>query len=190
MTYGLVTGMGRSGSKWTAHALSTATELDARHESRNKIGEFCRCPGSVEVNSYWRYGLKRFRQTFPLARIVHLVRDGRDVVRSAMSRKDWTFEAACDYWTEAVHLVEPVATFTVQLERLTSPDEHYERLKLCIAFGADYDPQAWAPLLFDVRNETRAHAFAHWTMWDDATTRTFWDRCGDAMREVGYMGGA
>ena len=76
---------------------------------------------------------------FPRARIVHMIRDGRDVASSVAKRK-WgpnDFDTALQWWAE--HLVkiheastgaDPDRVITVRLESLVGPrrDEEYDRL--------------------------------------------------------------
>ena len=186
MNYGLVTGMGRSGTTWLAHALREATDLDAAHESRGAVGEFCACPGVVEVNSYWRFKVEQFRLQFPRAVIVQLVRDGRDVVRSSWGRHpEWSFDEACGHWVEANRLVGPFADVTFRLEDLTAP-AHMSRALLCSHFGVDYVPGRWTPLLSQPKNGTGHHPVEHWNDWKPFRRRRFRTLCGETRARLGY----
>lgn len=186
MNYALITGMGRSGTTWLAHALNAATDLDVGHESREYVGEFCACPGTVEVNSYWRFKVEQFRLEHPRAVIIQLVRDGRDVVRSSWGRHpEWSFDEACQHWVRANELVGPFADATFRLEDLTA-GKHMSRVLLCSHLGVDYVPGKWAPLLDQPKNASPRHNVSAYDDWPEERRERFWLLCGPTMAKLGY----
>jgi len=140
----IVTGVGRSGSQWLAGVLGRF--FDARHEP-DTLG------GDIVVDSRLRVHVPALRDAHELT---HLVRDGRDVVRSAVGRHpEWTFEDACRVWADGVDMCEGLPT--VQLKDLLR--------------AVDRTPR---------------YALPHWREWTDEQAATFWAICGDQMRRHGY----
>ena len=96
---GFVVGCGHSGTMWAAAALREIARIDARHESwRRKIGKDFR---GVESNGNLWNRLEDLARIFPEARVLHIVRDGRLVVRTIMTKRTRPpdfFEAACRRW--------------------------------------------------------------------------------------------
>lgn len=193
----IITGMGRSGSLWLARTLAEVTNLVVRHESIRDINEHEL--GTIEVNSYLRNQCEDFRMD---THLIHLVRDGRDVVRSCMSRNrgkpvksdqgltlegdTWTFEYACRLWDSAVWSVEPFAHLTLRLEDLIDPENHDAREELCSIIEHPYDPEDWVDYLDAPQNSTEKHSWPHYTQWGPNATRVFVEHCEESMRTVGY----
>ena len=141
----IVTGSGRSGTHWLAHVLGHFVE--AYHEPGHTRGDVivdCRrvneMPGILSRH-----------------RMMHLIRDGRDVVRSqyeaSSGRK--SFEAVCETWASVINVCGDLTT--VRLEDLLAKQATYP-----------------------------SHRLSHWTEWDDDMTETFWRVCGEQMRRHGY----
>ena len=105
-----------------------------------------------EVNSNLRYHVKAIIQTFPHAKILHIVRDGRDVVRSFMARKHYTndgvkhhsmsprkadpfynewnsltrFEKICWFWTDGNRVIRTYTNNFVKFENLISDYSYFK----------------------------------------------------------------
>jgi hypothetical protein len=113
-------------------------------------------------------------------RIIHLVRDGRDVVRSldqwfrdhAWARNNYyessprshlttggvlPFRELCQEWRVSVDIMQDHPA--VRLEDLSSSE---------------------------AKNAQAEKTLPHWTEWDEAMTATFWSICGDQMARMGY----
>ena len=142
----IVTGHGRSGTHWLASVLGHF--MDARHEPA------CQTGADVVVDCRaWR---QREQYEAEGKRVVHLVRDGRDVVRSTHTyHGGGSFNVACNEWAAAVDGCEGLET--LRLEDLTRPAA-----------------------------KSSAYFLPHWADWPDDMTDEFWRICGDQMRRHGY----
>lgn len=143
-----MTGSGRSGTHWLTSVLRHF--VDARHEP-----EDYRLGGQVIVDCRLRTKAPQLaREGY---RLLHLVRDGRDVVRSSDTFWEGShdFESLCRDWASAIELCDGLETI---------------RLKDLIAKQAASD----------------GYRMPHWTEWTDEQTATFWRICGDGMRAHGY----
>lgn len=144
----VVTGHGRSGTHWLAHILSHF--MVAEHEPAKLDG----LDVSVDCRQWNR--VPELREAGH--RVVHLVRDGRDVIRSTdrFYRGSYPFEELCKRWALAVDAC--MGLETVRFEDLTRP-----------ASASD------------------GYQMAHWRDWPPEWHATFWDICGEAMRRHGYL---
>jgi len=187
---GFVLAMGRSGTMWVAAALAEAGSLDARHESceswerRDSWGE-------VEVNSFlWQNGAD-IRREFPDVPIIHLVRDGRDVVRSVMNRKrpGRTLEDACRMWRNRnVHLRMTIPKRDrYRLEDLTT---NYQRfVRLAERLKSPYVRRwVWDRMNDERVNRNKITEWPAFRDWSSKNRDIFWAQCGKEMRHYGYGG--
>lgn len=178
-----VLAFGRSGTFWCATALSEAGRLDAHHERVGKGGDLSRADGGVEVNSFLRHRVDEVCNTFPGATLVRLVRDGRDVVRSAMTRNVGTeFEGWCERWARDNDRISGLPTW--RLEDLTSD---YDVFGVFVDFLGGHPLFApWDRLRARRLNASPRHTFPAWEDWTPERTETFWRICGETMHEAGY----
>ena len=168
----VVTGCGRSGTHWLANVL---THVFGPQEVAFEPVEYQNYSGVV-VDSRLRWHMDHIQ--LGSRRIVHLVRDGRDVVRSLhkwyRNNHHWersrflgtgrmssgagdtvSFEECCGEWA---HAIEIMGTRRVmRLEDLTTP-----------------------------QNAQTKHTLPHYSEWDDELTEIFWDICGEHMKRMGY----
>lgn len=146
----IVTGKGRSGTHWLAHVLSHFA--DARHEPENY-----REGGEIIVDCRLWQQVERLRSEGYEVR--HLIRDGREVVRSAdqfyQGRND--FAELCESWAMVV-------------DELDSKEVPVMRLRDLVR----------------KQDASQGYRLSHWSEWPDYMTDTFWRICGDAMRRHGY----
>lgn len=146
---GFVLAHGRSGTGWVATALRECAGLDARHEwMGTKPGPGY---GGVEVNSYLRAWVPEIQARWPSALLVHLVRDGRDVVRSVMGRHPGplSLRRRAARWAYLNRRLMDLP-HRFRLESLTLHYHVFHRLALL--FGAvDVDENRWVRLS---RNES------------------------------------
>lgn len=235
-----VTGMGRSGTRLLAELLDepgstavyhepVAEDFDAlaraRHsrsaareyvESFRKKRIYCRLKGRDpatygEVNSNLRYHLPVLAAAFPGCRLLHLVRDGRDVVRSLMARRHYTdegehyhrleppeddpisarwprldrFEKICWLWADAVSFTEEHTPVRAKLERVVSDYGYFED-RVVRHLGVEIPRSTWKEAVDRPSNPTADHAIPHWRDWEPSRTERFETICGDAMRRLGY----
>ena len=147
----IVAGCGRSGTHWLGNIFEQVMGEDkARFEPPDP-----RQITEVVVDSRLRHRIRDFAGH----RIIHLVRDGRDVVRSLDQwyRNTKSFAVVCKEWTDAV---DSMAGYPiVRVEDLNSDK---------------------------AKDATPTHIMSHWTEWDDAQTEEFWDLCGPHMKRMGY----
>lgn len=164
-----------------------------------------------EVNSLLRRHCNASRQAFPNAIFIHLIRDGRDVVRSMMSRKTMTsddpntrriypkegdpwksqwpemtrFERLCWYWqVENCYLRNSIGD-TVQLERLVS-DYDYFRENLLDRLGLIIPRETWEEAVDVPKNVTKRYQIPSWSDWPDDKMKAFKMICEEEMRRNGY----
>ena len=142
----IVTGHGRSGTHWLAYLMSHF--FDAYHEPEQIQGDIVvDCRLRSQAATLQRSG----------HRVMHLVRDGREVVRSTdafyKGRHDFAF--TCEMWADAVNLCR---------------DFEFVRLEDIIRKAA----------------YTQHYTLPHWTDWTEEQTETFWRICGEGMARHGY----
>ena len=164
-----------------------------------------------EVNSVLRRHCNAIKRNFPTAKILHLIRDGRDVVRSMLSRKtmtiedqntrniipkkgdqwynEWTnmnrFERLCWYWDiENRYLGESIDNI-IKFEKLISNYEYF-RTNLLIPLNLEISEEIWQKEVKTPKNITPKHNLPHWTKWDQHKKEKFFEICGDTMNNLGY----
>ena len=144
----IVTGHGRSGTHWLAHVLNHF--VDAQHEPVDyRVG------GDIVVDCRLQYRVDELlKQGY---RVMHLVRDGRDVVRSTdeFYKGAYPFDQLCGMWAMAVDNCKGLEV--IKVEDITRP-----------------------------RDPSQGHRMSHWRDWPKDMTETFWDICGEGMRRHGY----
>ncbi len=165
-----------------------------------------------EVNSLLRRHLHALSHHFPAAGFLHMVRDGRDVVRTMMSTDAlapgdmWTwwlrphesdpffaqwptmdrFAKLCWYWrVENQHLRTSIGD-TVKFEEVTGNYECFEQ-RILRPFGLVLPQSVWKQQSGVQRNATGTYRIPHWREWDAHHIRTFETICGDEMRANGYL---
>jgi hypothetical protein len=165
-----------------------------------------------EVNSLLRRHYHPLRRHFPAAGFLHLVRDGRDVVRTMMSTDAlkpgfmWTwwlrphesdpffsqwstmdrFAKLCWYWRVENHHLRTSIRNTVKFEEVTRNYDCFEA-RILRPFGLVIPQSLWKEQTGVHRNPTSSYALPHWREWDAYHTRTFETICGDEMRANGYL---
>jgi len=169
----IVTGCGRSGTHWLGNIMHRVFGFPGAAWEPDNPTEI----KTVVVDSRIRH--KAVKMADQGYRVVHLVRDGREVVRSldqwhrthGWMRRNYgdgkwmtsfdadvpPFEDFCLEWADAVDTL--AGQPTVRLEDLSSSK---------------------------AKDEQTAYAIPHWREWDDAMTTTFWELCGEQMAKMGY----
>jgi hypothetical protein len=165
-----------------------------------------------EVNSLLRRHAYALQEAFPGAAFVHLVRDGRDIVRSMMARKTMTpedrftvaiqphaedqwrdkwaqmdrFARLCWYWQVENAYLRTAIGRTVQFERLVSSYEYLSEhlLQVC---GLDLPEQEWQRAIAAPKNVTLKHRIPAWQGWSAEQKQTFKEICGEEMERNGYV---
>lgn len=215
----LITGSGRSGTKWMAAFLQECGHK-AGHESFRFGGQRWRgrgnlalsalrrgalpdlalikgmirqCPRNwIEVNGYLLFHVP----TFLACRrgVLHLIRDGRDVVRSFMARrragramfgppKGLDFQGQLAYrWAFKAHWMRPF-----QFLRIEDALADFDVLQAAFApYGIAVDRAVWERMRKEKVNPTAKHKIAPWPGWTKEQRHTFRSVAGEMMRFYGY----
>ena len=164
-----------------------------------------------EVNSALRRHVPALCQTFPHATFLHLVRDGRAVVRSMMARPTMTaddpntatihpqpddpwyerwaemdrFARLCWYWQAENGFIRQTIGPSVRFEDLLS-DYTYFSENLLNPCQIQLGSEQWATALAQPLNRTSRHSLAAQEDWSAEQKQTFWSICGHEMRCHGY----
>lgn len=233
--------LGRSGTTFLSHLLNMSSDAVVFHEpARSDIDAYRRAffsPDDAEryiasfrkkemylrmrttelsvygeVNSLLRRHFHALRRHFPGAGFLHMVRDGRDVVRTMMSTAAltpgdmWTwwlrphesdpffaqwhamdrFAKLCWYWRVENHFLRTSIGSTVRFEEAISDYECFEH-RILSPFGLGIPQSVWKQETGVQRNATGTYRIPHWREWDAYRTRTFETICGDEMRANGYL---
>lgn len=164
-----------------------------------------------EVNSVLRRHAEALYVAFPDATLIHLVRDGRNVVRSMMSRttmtlkdpvssriypnsadpwfKHWDrmdrFSRICWYWQAENSYLRREVGSSVQFEKILSSYEYFKDniLEPCHIF---LQKAVWSATVVSPRNTTSDFKMPHWEDWSIEQRKTFEEICGDEMEKYGY----
>ncbi len=164
-----------------------------------------------EVNGHLRCHAKAIKNVFSEAVVIHLVRDGRDVVRSHMSRGTMTinnpfsmqihpaqsdpwkerwremdrFSRMCWYWQEENARLRSSVGKTVQFEKILSDYEYFcsEILEPC---HISIDKKDWEVAIASPRNTTSNFQMQKWDDWTPEQQKVFREICGDEMAKCGY----
>lgn len=169
------------------------------------------CVRAGEVNPGLRRNLEDIKHFLPTMKIVHIVRDPRDFVTSALNRetflegneyfnmtplndiidsRKWQkmnrFEKICAYWTYENEYMRLHSDVTVKFKKLMT-DYEYFKSKLLDILGIDLDYETWADAMGSKVNANEnilpETLFENWT---DNQKNIFIEICGDEMQACGY----
>ena len=236
----LITSTGRTGTRWLATLLNLAPGACVAHEPvpnehRTHAGlltdpesphrylytfrlrdmaQRCREADARiygEVNSVLRFHLAALRQLLPTIRIIHLVRDGRDVVRSIINRQQtraWDnplhrltpppvdayarrwhaltpLERTCWGWQFENALIASQADATVRIEDINASHTCLQT-QILDPLGLTLQPADWVAHARQPQNSTRTWQVAAWEQWPESDRRVFRTICTAAMQRYGY----
>lgn len=164
-----------------------------------------------EVNGLLRCHAQAIKNQFPHTPVLHMVRDGRDVVRSTMPRRTFTyknpfsmhiqptksdpwhakwpemdrFARICWFWQEENSRLRKVIGKTIQFEKILSNYDyfHNEILEPC---HIKMDRKTWEVTVPTRRNITAEHQMPNWEDWSLDQKKTFTEICGEEMTKCGY----
>jgi len=227
-----ITGMGRSGSMFLANLLNKCEGGKVLHEpvikreqiehlkafkneeaSLNYISHFRKkiildnAKGLEfygEVNSYLRNHVPALKKVFPEAKLLHLVRDGRDVVRSICCRntfkendkttigvepeggwkKESRFEKICWYWVESNDRVSKHIDKYINLEKIIS-DWDYFKTNILDYLGLKMSRKLWEDLKAVRINKNKTN----YDKWTEDQKNIFNVMCEKTMEKFGYYNG-
>jgi hypothetical protein len=164
-----------------------------------------------EVNGALRRHAEALKKAFAGATIVHLIRDGRDVVRSLMSRRTMTlkdpfnirlhpvgrdpwrarwnsldrFSRLCWLWQVENAYLRTTLGKPVQFEKILSSYEYFQNeiLQPC---HLSIEKKDWQAAVVSPRNITSSFRMPKWSDWSLDQQKTFREICGDEMAKSGY----
>lgn len=165
-----------------------------------------------EVNGYLRRHVKALKKTFPNATFIHLVRDGRDVVRSMYSRETmlpgavgtrmifphkndpyygkWNtmsrFEKLCWYWTVENKYIRINIGKTVQFEKMLTNYKYFKK-NVLEPLNLDISNTIWLEAKRQPKNISKTYKLPYWTKWTFKMRQTFEQICGEEMSACGYV---
>jgi len=229
-----ITGMGRSGSLFMANLLQKASNGCVVHETPSdreccvesywhpnkslpnkrvlEIGiEECENKIYGEVSSYLRYQPLFLKYAFD-AKIYHLVRDPKNVVRSMMNRNAYTqkdknhtgriypklgdifyyrwpqfsrFQRICWYWNDTV---SGLLRYKVPVLKFESVLENYYYLydRLLGQIDLDLSESLWQSEIGRTQNPSRSYQFPDYQKWTTEQKMQFEEICGETGALLGY----
>lgn len=164
-----------------------------------------------EINPFLRRHCKAIRALLPDARLFHIVRDGRHVVRSLMSRElfsrrdpmaKWVlppaddpyrgrwphlsrFEKLCWLWQADNRFIRECTPQRIQFERLVANYDYF-RTELLDYLDLEIDEPTWSRHVARVTNPTATYRFPAPDDWSAAEQAAFEAICGDELVACGY----
>lgn len=195
---------------WTK--VRTPVVLERMREDREK---WAKSPWYGEANSLIRYNIPVVRKLYPDAPVLHLHRDGREVVRSLHARviysprgginnqnrpqpgdpwyDQWSgfdrFEKLCWFWQHGVMFMDPLADSRIEFRTMLTDFDYFTEA-VSDPIGIPVSREHWEDYRRPKRkkNHTRKFTLPHHDEWGPTMTRQFWAICGDAMDLLGYKG--
>lgn len=166
-----------------------------------------------EINPRLRYLYPGLQSNFS-ANFFHLVRNGKDVVRSLMSRSHYKtpghtsfkfkpkkispyydkwkymdrFEKICWYWMHAnKYLRKNIGRNPIKFEYLIS-NYNYLKEKLLNTTGIKISKKTYMELIEnpEKKNQTQNHIFPSWENWSQNYKKKFISICGEEMSALNY----
>jgi hypothetical protein len=165
-----------------------------------------------EINGCLRRHVKALRDLAPFFTVVHVVRDGRATVGSAMNRittipksrdnadrvmppghgvssSEWynmtRFEKVCWIWAHDNAFIRENSDTTVKFEHLVS-DYDYFAERLLSPLDLSMGRKAWSLFIRSPIHPTRGVGTYPYDNWTPRDREYFWDTCGDEMKRSGY----
>lgn len=164
-----------------------------------------------EVNGTLRCHADALKKQLPSATLLHLVRDGRDVVRSHMSRRTMTlgnpfnmllhpedidpwkphwhrmdrFARICWYWQEENRRARISIGTTIQFEKIISSYDYFHD-EVLVPCGIHIEKSVWESTVNKPRNTTSEFTMPKWDQWTPEQQATFREICGEEMEKNGY----
>ena len=129
------------------HAFSVDRTLDYPALMKSFVAQYCRRSAKPIHGATCHKHFDRLLRIWPRARLVHLLRDGRDVARSCIGM-GWAGNVwhgaerwieAEELWTALVPVVPPEQRCELRYEDLIREPEK-ELARVCAFLGTDYDP--------------------------------------------------
>ena len=164
-----------------------------------------------ELNPFLVLHVNALKEEIPEAVLFHLVRDGRDVVRSLMARevlgdKDplakiitppaddlyyekWhtmtRFEKVCWKWQHENKTLRATINHSIQFERLVK-DYDYFKKEILNLLNIHITKEKWQYHINQPKHASPRHRIPHWSEWDKQLIHQFEEICGEEMEANGY----
>lgn len=164
-----------------------------------------------EVNSIIAYHAAALQNVFPQARFLHLIRDGREVVRSLHARTHYVetslpfecicpnpgdpwydswknfsrFQKLCWLWSYTNSYLENRVPDFVLFEKLIS-DYDYFSSRMETFLGVNVGRELWEKHVSKPLNVTRKFSMPPWSEWETEQREQFIEICGEEMARYGY----
>lgn len=236
-----IVGMGRSGTVFLSNLLNQSEECRVYHEhpddrdalvkayldnsaarryllgKRRKIiaSRILQSHKKVygEVNGYFRHHTTALQEVLG-AKVLHLVRDGREVVRSIMNRtaftdndKDHTgrifplpgdpyedkwdkmdrFERVCWYWAMTTEVLLEQNLPVICLEDVTTSYDKFAT-QVLNNIAVDLPKELWQREISILHNISKKNTFPAYENWSAEQKEAFDQICGAVMWRLGYVG--
>ena len=234
-----IVGMGRSGTTFLANLLRRAPGASVYHETKGDSNALVEaywdlrkgekyiqgtrkrliaarvmqshCQVYGEVNSLLRFHVDALRNLgSPI--ILHLVRDGRNVVRSGMNRNTFTpadkrmtgrlrphigdpydnrwntmdrFARMCWYWASTINYLLQLQVPTVRFEDLIGSYEQFKN-QILEPLGLEISREHWQGEIRKPKNATEQKTFPVWEDWTLEQKCQFLEICGNTMLALRY----
>ncbi len=170
-----------------------------------------KCTYYGEVNPFLRLHCKAIKTALPKAKLFHIVRDGRQVVRSIMSReilgrKDpfknlisppsndpyarrWSkmerFERVCWQWQYENHFIRNHVPHFIRFEDLLV-DYDYFKANLLDYLDIHISMVTWKRYVDRPINITPNYQMGPWETWSDNDQKIYEEYCSKEMQQYGY----
>lgn len=167
-----------------------------------------------EVNSALRRHLLPLREAIPSAKFIHLVRNGKDVVRSVFSRdayhekhslyreylpprvpftrSEWMqlseFERTCWAWRGENEFLRDHISLRSRFEDILSSYELFQE-QILEPLHLNVSQSDWRGSTQKSENSTSRYKIPSWEDWSTDMKRTFENICGDEMAQYDYQCG-
>ena len=166
-----------------------------------------------EWNPFFIMHMKAAKALIPTAKLIHLVRDGRSVVRSIMAREvlgtkdpmtkivrpsiddeyhdEWDsmtrFEKVCWKWqSENKFLRETIDTAPIKFELLIKSYDYFKE-QLLNPLEIEISQEQWQTAINQPKHASPKHRMPKWEHWKSSEKQIFKRICGEEMRNLGYF---
>ncbi|QTA83260.1 p-loop domain-containing protein [Desulfonema limicola] len=171
------------------------------------------CNRYGEVNSALRRHIVELKNRAPFFTIIHIIRDGRNVVTSMLNRnsltindrvyntmippkkdinpEEWSvmnrFQKICWMWAYENRYMREHCDYSVRFENLIS-DYEYFRQNILVPLNLNLSYEIWEQFIKNPVNTNdsviKSNSYKEWT---DEQKAYFWEICGPEMKQFGYF---
>lgn len=165
-----------------------------------------------EVNGILRRHIEPIEKCIPNVKLIHLVRNGKDVVRSVISRQtysgkhpvyynfsppkvdDWSsnweklseFEKTCWLWQWENKYMREHINLRAYFEEIITSYASFKK-QILNPIGLSISKEIWQQSINKSTNSTQTYKMNLWEDWDSSDKEIFADICADEMQRYGYV---